>query len=74
VSPASSIGTTVGVAIAGLLIAMPGALPWWGWLLLVVIGIALLAMWAIRRRRAAEAVLGSPGPESGDANGTLGPT
>ncbi len=55
VSPASSLGTAVGVAVAAGLIALLGGLPWWGWLLLVVVGVAAAGIWAVSRRRGEDA-------------------
>jgi len=52
-STGSTLGTAAGVALAGVLIALLGGLPWWEWTLLVVVGLAVLAAWALRRRRAA---------------------
>jgi hypothetical protein len=43
------------VAVAGLLAALLGGLPWWGWVLIIVVGLVAGAVWAVRRGRAAEA-------------------
>jgi len=60
VSPASTLGTAVGAAMAGLLIALVAGLPWWGWVLLIVAGLVLGALWAIRRGRAVDGADVSP--------------
>lgn len=53
-STASTLGTAVGALLAGVLAALVGGLPWWGWVLIVLAGLAVGALWAIRRGRAAE--------------------
>jgi hypothetical protein len=35
-------------------VALLAGLPWWGWVLLVVLGLVVGAWWAIRRAPAAE--------------------
>ncbi|MGI5129410.1 hypothetical protein ACQEVB_21565 [Pseudonocardia sp. CA-107938] len=52
-STASTLGTAVGAALAGLLTALLGGLPWWGWVLLVVAGLLVGLVWAARRGRTA---------------------
>jgi MFS family permease len=52
-STASTLGTAAGVALAGLLAALLGGLPWWGWVLIVLVGLSIGAVWAVRRGRAA---------------------
>jgi MFS family permease len=54
-STASTLGTAAGVALAGLLAALLGGLPWWGWVLIVLVGLAAGVVWAVRRGRAVEA-------------------
>jgi peptidoglycan/LPS O-acetylase OafA/YrhL len=55
VSPASTLGTATGVAVAVGLIGLLGGLPWWGWLLLVAAGVAVLGIWAVSRGRGGDA-------------------
>lgn len=52
-STASTAGTAVGAAIAGVLAAALGGLPWWGWVLLIVVGLAIGLGWAAARGRKA---------------------
>ena len=60
-STASTLGTMVGVAVAGLLAAALGGIPWWGWVLLIAGGLAIGLGWAAARGRSAIAQDG-PGP------------
>ena len=39
--------------MAGLLIALLAGLPWWGWVLLIVLGLVVGGWWAVGRARAA---------------------
>jgi hypothetical protein len=43
----------VGAAVAGVLAAALGGLAWWGWVLLIVVGLAIGLGWAAARGRAA---------------------
>jgi len=52
---ASTLGTAAGAALAALLAALVGGLPWWGWVLIVVVGLAAGLAWAVHRGRALEA-------------------
>ncbi|GAA1837804.1 hypothetical protein GCM10009836_15700 [Pseudonocardia ailaonensis] len=52
-STASSLGTVVGAAIAGVIASLVGGLPWWGWVALIVVGLLVgLAFAAAKGRRA----------------------
>lgn len=51
-STASSLGTAAGAALAGVVAAALGGLPWWGWVLLIVVGLVVgLGYAAVRGRR-----------------------
>lgn len=50
-STASTLGTAVGAALAGLIAALLGGLAWWGWVLLIVGGLLLGLGYAILRAR-----------------------
>ncbi|WP_433507462.1 hypothetical protein ACQP04_13945 [Pseudonocardia halophobica] len=67
-STASSLGTVVGAALAGVIATAPGGLAWWGWVLLIVVGLLVgLGYAAVRGRRslAAEQVPDGPEPSGG---------
>ncbi|WP_232662160.1 hypothetical protein [Pseudonocardia sp. TRM90224] len=51
-SVASTLGTAVGTALAALLAVLLGGLPWWGWLLIIVVGLGVGALWSSRRTTA----------------------
>jgi len=59
-STASTLGTAVGAALAGVLAALLGGLAWWGWVLLIVAGLVIGLVWAARRGRAAADTAGEP--------------
>ncbi|MCW0216544.1 MAG: hypothetical protein OJJ54_24610 [Pseudonocardia sp.] len=72
-STSSTLGTAVGAAIAGVLAAAVGGLPWWGWVVLIVVGLVAGLGYAVLRGRAAAgdpsvddapAEPGSPHPSS----------
>jgi Bacterial cell division membrane protein len=48
-STASTLGTAVGAALAGVITALIGRLPWWVWVLLIVGGLVIGLVWAARR-------------------------
>jgi len=54
-STASTLGTAIGAALAGVLTVLLGGLAWWAWVLLIVVGLAVGLLWAARRGRAAAA-------------------
>jgi hypothetical protein len=58
------LGAAVGAALAGLLVVLLGNLPWWGWLLLIVIGLVVGFAWARRRSPAAD----DPTPADAEAD------
>lgn len=64
VSTASTFGTAAGAAIAGVLAAVLGGLPWWGWVLIILVGLVLGLVWAARQAQRARA-LESPPPDPG---------
>jgi MFS family permease len=51
-STASTLGTAVGAALAGVLTALLGGLAWWAWVLLIAVGLVVGLVWAARRGRA----------------------
>ncbi len=51
-STASTLGTAAGAALAGVLTALLGGLAWWAWVLLIVVGLVVGLLWAVRRGRA----------------------
>ena len=61
-STASTVGAAAGAALAGLLVALLTGLPWWGWVLLVVMGLVVGAVWAVRRGRAVDDAGADPPP------------
>ncbi len=48
-SVASTLGTAAGTAAALLLAAMLGGLSWWGGVLIILVGLAVGALWSMRR-------------------------
>jgi MFS family permease len=54
-STSSTLGTVVGAAIAGVIATALGGLPWWGWVLLIVVGLVVGLGYAAARGRAAAA-------------------
>jgi MFS family permease len=54
-STASTLGTGVGAGLAAVLAALLGGLAWWGWVLLIVVGLALGLAYAVHRGRRAGA-------------------
>ena len=51
-STASTLGTAVGAALAGVLTALLGGLAWWAGVLLIAVGLVVGLVWAVRRGRA----------------------
>lgn len=70
-STASSLGTVVGAALAGVIATALGGLAWWGWVLLIVVGLLVgLGYAALRGRRSLaaeqpEQVAEGPEPSGG---------
>jgi MFS family permease len=54
-STSSTLGTVVGAALAGVVALALGGLPWWGWVLLIVVGLVVGLGYAAARGRAAAA-------------------
>ncbi|MFC7658460.1 hypothetical protein ACFQ34_09815 [Pseudonocardia benzenivorans] len=52
-SSASTVGSVVGAALAGVLASALGGIQWWGWVLLIVVGLVVGLAWAAARGRAA---------------------
>jgi Flp pilus assembly protein TadB len=62
-STASTLGSAAGAALAGVLTALLGGLPWWAWVLLIAAGLVVGLIWAAGRGRAApDPAGGSTGP------------
>lgn len=62
VSTASTVGTAAGAALAGVLAALLGGLPWWGWVLIILVGLIIGLVWAARQHRRAAELENPPTP------------
>ncbi|MFC4949773.1 hypothetical protein [Pseudonocardia sp. GCM10023141] len=52
-STASTFGTAVGIALAAVLATVFHGLAWWGWVLIILVGLVVGLVWAARKGRAA---------------------